>query len=117
MSRASMPAAAQLPGAAPVFAALGDPTRLRIVARLCDAGPLSIALLTQDADISRQAITKHLHALSDAGLVSHQRSGRESVWRLEPQGLAQARRYFDQISEQWDQAIGRLAAFVERDGP
>ncbi|HVS76723.1 MAG TPA: metalloregulator ArsR/SmtB family transcription factor, partial [Steroidobacteraceae bacterium] len=77
MTRTSAAAAQTLAGAAAVFAALGDPARLRIVARLCETGPLSIIRLTQGANISRQAITKHLHALSDAGLVSSERSGRE----------------------------------------
>ena len=115
MTRASTAAAQGLINTAPVFAALGDPARLRIVARLCDAGPLSIALLTQGANISRQAVTKHLHALSDAGLVRNERSGRENVWRLEPRGLVQAQKYLDQISAQWDQALARLSAFVDRD--
>jgi len=115
VTRASTTVAQRLTGAAPVFAALGDPARLRIVARLCDSGPLSIAMLTQGASISRQAITKHLHALSDAGLVRNERSGRESVWRLEPRGLTQAQHYLGQISAQWDQALARLSAFVERD--
>ncbi|MBO9355956.1 metalloregulator ArsR/SmtB family transcription factor [Bordetella petrii] len=115
MTRTPTIAAQRLTGAAPVFAALGDPARLRIVARLCDAGPLSIALLTQGTSISRQAVTKHLHALADAGLVRNERSGRESLWRLEPQGLAQTQACLDQISAQWDQALAKLSVFVERD--
>ena len=115
MTRALTTATQRLTVAAPVFAALGDPARLRIVARLCDAGPLSIVLLTQGANISRQAVTKHLRALSDAGLVRNERNGRESVWRLEPQGFVAAQRYLGQISDQWDQALARLSAFVECD--
>jgi DNA-binding transcriptional ArsR family regulator len=82
---------------------------------LCEEGPLSITRLTQGANISRQAITKHLHVLSDAGLMRNERSGRESVWRLEPRKLSEAQQYLDQISAQWDRALGRLAALVERD--
>lgn len=114
MTRSSAAAAMKLAGAAPVFAALGDPARLRIVGKLCEAGPLSIVRLTQGEEISRQAITKHLHALSEAGLVLNERSGRESLWRLESSRLAEAQRYLDQISARWDEALGRLKAIVER---
>jgi DNA-binding transcriptional ArsR family regulator len=96
-----------------VFAALGDPTRLRVIARLCAGGPLSIAGLSEGANVTRQAITKHLQALSDVGLVRDRRCGRERIWELEPKGLEMAQRYLDQISGQWDAAIGRLKAFVE----
>jgi DNA-binding transcriptional ArsR family regulator len=96
-----------------VFAALGDATRLQIVTRLCEGGPLSIARLTEGAQVSRQAITKHLHALSEAGLVRSRRAGRERIWQLQTRRLAEVRRYLDRISRQWDQAIGRLRSFVE----
>lgn len=99
--------------AAPVFAALGDPTRLRVVARLCTHGPQSITRLSEGAAVTRQAITKHLHSLSGAGLVRGRREGREQIWELDTEQLALAHRYLDQISEQWDAAIGRLKAFVE----
>jgi DNA-binding transcriptional ArsR family regulator len=101
--------------AAPLFAALADETRLKILARLCAAGPLSISRLALGADISRQAITKHLHALAHAGLARSERSGRESLWQPESSKLAEAQRYLSEISSQWDEAIGRLAAFVQRD--
>jgi len=104
---------ARLAEAAPVFAALGDTTRLRVVARLCVDGPLSIARLSEGAEVTRQAITKHLHALADAGLVRDRRHGRERIWELEPRRLEMARRHLDQISEQWNAAIGRLKAFLE----
>src|SRR5580693_10555340 len=99
---------------APVFAALGDETRLQLVSRLCEEGPLSIAKLTAGFDVSRQAITKHLHVLADAGLVRGTRDGRENVWALEPRRLEAARRHLDLISTQWDEAIGRLKSLVER---
>nr|WP_277817142.1 metalloregulator ArsR/SmtB family transcription factor [Solimonas terrae] len=95
------------------FSALGDATRLRIVGRLADGGPLSIVRLAQGGAISRQAVTKHLRALEHAGLVRSRRAGRERLWQLEGQRLADARRYLDQISAQWDAAIARLRAFVE----
>jgi DNA-binding transcriptional ArsR family regulator len=100
--------------AAELFAALGDETRLRIVARLCKDGPLSIAQLTHGTDVSRQAVTKHLHALSSAGLMKSERSGRERIWKLQTKRLEQARLYLNHISRQWDDAITRLRAFVER---
>ena len=113
MSRVRSPAEAKLTAAAPVFAALGDPTRLRVVARLCVEGPLSITRLSEGAKVTRQAITKHLYALSDAGLVRNCRHGRERIWELEPGRLEIAYRYLDRISEQWDAAVGRLKAYVE----
>src|SRR5689334_121170 len=99
--------------AAPLFAALGDPTRLALVVRLCTDGPLSISRLSEGAGVTRQAITKHLEALAGAGLVLDTRVGRERIWALEPQRLDVARRCLDEISAQWDAAIGRLRAFVE----
>jgi len=96
-----------------VFAALGDETRLRLVSRLCGQGPLSIARLTEGSDVTRQAITKHLRVLADVGLVRATRDGRESVWELQPRRLEDARRTLDLISKQWDDALGRLKAFVE----
>jgi DNA-binding transcriptional ArsR family regulator len=115
MNRAPAAAARRLVGAAPVFAALGDPGRLRIIARLCESGPLSIVQLTAGANISRQAITKHLHALSGAGLVRHERRGRETLWSLDTLRLAQAQHYLGQISTRWDEALDRLKTLVERD--
>ena len=106
-------AAAALAEAAPIFAALGDATRLGLVARLCRGGPLSITRLTEGADVTRQAVTKHLRALERAGLVCSDRLGRERVWRLETARLDDVRRYLDQISEAWDAALARLKRFVE----
>ena len=96
-----------------IFAALGDETRLRLVLRLCDDGPLSIAGLTAGSNVTRQAITKHLRMMEGAGLVRSERQGRESVWRLKQRRLRDARRYLDLISKQWDDALGRLQKFVE----
>ncbi|HVG83418.1 MAG TPA: metalloregulator ArsR/SmtB family transcription factor [Vicinamibacterales bacterium] len=101
--------------AAPVFAALGDETRLAVIARLCTEGPLSIARLSEGAAVSRQAVTKHLETLAHAGLVRDARLGRERIWQLEPRRLEVARRELDRISAQWDAALGRLKAFVEEE--
>jgi DNA-binding transcriptional ArsR family regulator len=100
--------------AAPVFAALGDETRLALVARLCAGGPLSIARLSVGSSVTRQAITKHLHVLSGAGLVRGTRRGRERVWELEPRRLDEARQYLDRVSRSWDDALARLKELVER---
>ena len=98
---------------APIFAALGDETRLRIVARLSSGGPQSIAHLTKDASVTRQAITKHLHVLKHAGLARSSRLGRESMWELQVEPLDAARRYLDGISAHWDAALDRLKVFLE----
>jgi DNA-binding transcriptional ArsR family regulator len=105
---------AELADSASVFAALGDETRLRLVSRLSNDGPLSITELTADFDISRQAITKHLQVMESAGLVRSMQQGRESLWQLEQRRLAAARRHLQTISAQWDQTLGRLKRFVER---
>jgi DNA-binding transcriptional ArsR family regulator len=97
---------------AAIFFALGDETRLGLVSRLCDAGPASIAKLTESFDITRQAITKHLRVMEDAGLVRRTRHGRASQWRLEPKRLAEARRHLDAISAQWDGALLRLKRYL-----
>ena len=105
--------AARSSASAAVFAALGDPTRLGLVARLCAGGPLSIARLTEGTDVTRQAVTKHLHVLQQAGLVRSLRHGRQSVWEMETRRLEAARRYLEQISQRWDAALERLKAAVE----
>jgi DNA-binding transcriptional ArsR family regulator len=110
---AARPDAAKLSAAAPVFTALGDKTRLHIVGRLCREGPLSISRLTDGTRVSRQAITKHLRVLADAGLVRGTRRGRERIWRMEARRLDEVRRYLGEISAQWDEALGRLQNFVE----
>lgn len=102
-----------LAASAPVFAALGDETRLRLVVRLCDSGPMSIANLTRGTPITRQAITRHLRVMQNAGLVRSARHGRESCWELDTRRLEEAQRNLALISKQWDDALGRLRRFVE----
>lgn len=99
--------------AAPMFAALGDQTRLEMVARLCAGGPMSTMRLGAGSGLSRQAISKHLQVLSDAGLVRSVRRGRDAIWQVEPAQLQQARSYLDEISRQWDHALSSLKDFVE----
>src|SRR5262245_38370210 len=96
-----------------VFAALGDETRLRIVAKLSGSGPLSIAVLTGGDPVTRQAITKQLAVLAGAGLGHDLRRGRERLWKLEPAPLDDARRYLDHVSARWDDTLARLRVFVE----
>src|SRR5580704_16310861 len=91
---------------AAIFAALGDEMRLLLVSRLCDGRPMSIARLTSGTDITRQAISKHLRVMEGAGLVRSTRRGRERLWQLERQRLAEARHYLEIISKQWDDALG-----------
>ena len=104
---------AELAGSALIFAALGDETRLGLVARLCDQGPMSIVQLAAGFAITRQAITKHLRVMEQAGLVRRLQHGRESMWQLEQKRLAEARSYLQTISAQWDAVLGRLKTFVE----
>lgn len=98
---------------APVFAALGDETRLQLVRRLCASGPLSTARLTEGSAVTRQAVTKHLRVLEGAGLVRGKSAGRERLWAVETRRLEDAQRYLEAISSQWDAAVERLRALVE----
>jgi DNA-binding transcriptional ArsR family regulator len=102
------------PDLAPVFFALGDRTRLRLVAMLCAGGAFSIAQLTAHTHVTRQAVTKHLRVLADAGLVRDLKIGRERLWQFDPVQLEEARRSLEVIGQQWEQALGKLKAAVER---
>lgn len=104
---------AQLAGAALVFAALGDETRLQLVSRLSAGGPRSISQLALGAGVTRQAVTKHLHVLAGAGLVQGQRAGRDHIWRIEPARLDDVRHWLNQIEGQWDDALARLKTSLE----
>ena len=103
-----------LAGAAILFAALGDPTRLALLQRLARGGPASISTLAADFDVSRQGITKHLHVLADAGVIDGERAGREHVWSMNPSRLAQAMRQIEVISRGWDSSLERLKAHLEK---
>ena len=107
--------AAQTIEAASLFAALGDPVRLAMIARLSGAGPLITIQLKQEAGVSRQAVTKQLRVLETAGLVRSERVGRDRRWRMEATRLTVVRGYLDRISKQWDQRLARLKALVEED--
>jgi DNA-binding transcriptional ArsR family regulator len=98
---------------APLFAALGDETRLALVEKLCRGQPRSIAQLTEGSKLTRQAITKHLRVLETAGVVHSVRSGRESLFEFDPKPMEEIKKYIDLVSEQWDQTLSRLKSFVE----
>ena len=115
MSKAEALSPAKLKDAAPLFAALGDATRLGLLVSLCASGPVSLTRLANRFEVSRQAITKHLGVLEEAGLVRSSREGRERIWTLEAQRLDDAHAYLERISRQWDDALSRLQAFVERE--
>lgn len=100
---------------APLFAALGDRTRLRMLMTLSDGRTRSIAMLSVDAGISRQAVTKHLRVLETAGLVRHRREGRETRFVFRPETVAQAGGFLDSLAAQWEDALGRLKAQLEKE--
>jgi DNA-binding transcriptional ArsR family regulator len=96
-----------------VFAALGEETRLLLVAKLSEGRTYSIAQLTEGSGLTRQAITKHLRVLEGVGIVHSVRTGRENLFEFDPQTMEEMREYLDRVSAQWDEALGRLKAFVE----
>lgn len=98
---------------APIFAALGDETRLLLVAKLCGGRPRSISQLTRGSKLTRQAISKHLRVLESAGIVHRIRTGRESLVKFDPQPIQEVKKHLDLVSAQWDQALARLMSFVE----
>ena len=100
-----------------VFSALGDKTRLQLVALLCAGGALSIAQLTAHTELTRQAVTKHLQMLADAGVVRDLKIGRERLWQFEPDVLDEARQSLEAIGQQWERALGRLKARLETPFP
>jgi DNA-binding transcriptional ArsR family regulator len=113
MSRRPHSAATALAARASVFAALGDETRLSVLAKLTRGAPQSITRLTAGTRLTRQAVTKHLRVLESAGVVRSVRVGRESRFALEPKPIDAARTYLDGVSRQWDDALARLKAHVE----
>lgn len=100
--------------AAPMFAALGDATRLSLLTRLCDGRPKSISQLTQGTGLTRQGVSKHLAVLQQARVITSERVGRESRFVVRPSSLLEVRQYLDRASQQWDDAIGRLKQLVEK---
>lgn len=109
----SKPARTRKKNAAPLFAALGDETRLSLVMTLSDGQPRSITQLSDDYNLTRQAVTKHLRVLENVGIVRNIRSGRESIFKLDARPINDLKEYLDFVSEQWDDALARLKAYVE----
>lgn len=99
--------------AVPIFSALGDETRLRLIAVLGAGGAMSIAQLTAGTDITRQGVTKHLQILAEAGLVHHVKVGRERLWEFNPAQLDEAKRTLELIAQQWDHALNKLKLALE----
>ena len=99
--------------AAPLFAALADPTRLALIERLADGAPRPIVALAAGSALTRQAVTKHLAVLREAGLVARRPSGRETLYALRPERLAEAGAWLDSVGAQWEDALARLKAHVE----
>jgi DNA-binding transcriptional ArsR family regulator len=113
MSQKSRRTVAAARGRATVFAALGDETRLLLIAKLCSGQPHSISELTAGSTLTRQAITKHLRVLQRAGIVHGVRAGRERRFEFDPEPMQEIKEYLDIVSEQWDRALARLKSFVE----
>jgi DNA-binding transcriptional ArsR family regulator len=107
-------AAPLLLGQVAVFAALGDETRLKLLARLGERAPRSISQLTEGSAMTRQAVTKHLRVLEGAGIVRSEMIGRQCLFELEPKPLEEAKNCLEVISRQWDEALVRLKKFVEQ---
>jgi DNA-binding transcriptional ArsR family regulator len=103
----------ELAGRASIFAALGDETRLSLIGKLSAGPPQSISRLAEGSALTRQAITKHLRVLQDAGVVHGARVGRESLFEFRPEPLKELQSYLERVSDQWEQALGRLKSFVE----
>jgi DNA-binding transcriptional ArsR family regulator len=80
---------------------------------LSDGRARSIASLSADTAITRQAVTRHLNVLEEAGLVASSRIGRESRYSFRPEAIGEIRAYLDEVSRQWDDALGRLKSLVE----
>lgn len=114
MSRKNSHSGARLRAQAYVFAALGDETRLTLVAKLADGRPHSISHLTRGTRLTRQAVTKHLRVLESAGMVHSAREGRESLFEFNPKPILGLKEYIELVSGEWDEALGRLTVLVER---
>ena len=115
MSRVSRrTVAAKIEDYAPVFAALGDPTRLSLVTQLSQGEPKSISQLTSGLQLTRQAVTKHLRVLENVGLVRSTYSGRENRFELDTRPFKDINEYLQFVSAEWDDALSRLKAFVEK---
>ena len=98
---------------APVFAALGAPTRLALLGQMRTSKPMSISALTAGSGITRQAVSKHLRVLSTAGLVRHHREGREQLYELDAAPLRDASDWLEQYRQHWEQSLDRLEDYLQ----
>lgn len=97
-----------------VFDALGDPTRRRLFDVVAAAGPITATELAGDLPVTRQAVSKHLRVLADAGLVAASRSGRENRYEVVPAALDDARTWLDTVGRRWDDRLAALQRHLER---
>ncbi|WP_282168592.1 ArsR/SmtB family transcription factor [Ruegeria atlantica] len=95
------------------FRALADPTRREIV-QILASGDMTIAQLTDQFDMTRAAVKKHLNVLSDGGLITVEARGRERINRLEPNGLAPILDWFSYFDQFWDDRLNNLKEAIER---
>ena len=95
-----------------LFGALSDPTRRMLVERLLTKGPTTATLLAETTPLTRQAVLKHLQVLEAAGLLDHERAGREVRYRVTPQPLASAVGWILDTAGLWDKRIDRLRSLA-----
>jgi DNA-binding transcriptional ArsR family regulator len=97
---------------APLFAALGDETRLSLLARLCRVTHQSISQLAEGTKLTRQAVTKHLQVLEDVGLVKSVRKGRETLFEFDDTPIETMTEYLELVTGQWEKKLGDLKDFL-----
>jgi DNA-binding transcriptional ArsR family regulator len=98
-----------------VFAALSDRNRRFVLETLARRETATATELAAELPVTRQAVAKHLAALDEAGLVRATREGRESRYRLTPGPLGEAMAWLVSVGAAWDERLGSLRAYVERD--
>lgn len=100
-----------------VFVALADPTRRKMLEQLSVLGPVTITQLTDVFPITRQAVSKHLDTLHEAGLISTERRGRERIVTFRPEPLREATDWVAAVEARWDRRLAALAQFLAADRP
>lgn len=111
------PASERTERAGDVFVALADPTRRKMLEQLSVLGPVTITQLTDVFPITRQAVSKHLDTLHDAGLISTERRGRERIVTFRPEPLRDATDWVAAVEARWDRRLAALAQFLNTDRP
>jgi DNA-binding transcriptional ArsR family regulator len=97
-----------------VFSALSDPSRRRLLETLAGRESASLSELAGQLPVTRQAVSKHLAALGEAGLVDATRVGRETRYRLTPEPLGDALEWMERIGDRWDRRLARLREHLGR---